>query len=457
MKKKSKQQVIALLFLGVLTSFSFTYAYWQGSVLADDNDVAGDIKIGEWDYLDDETNKRPDNIPEYSDVNNPDNNSYVYYDGEYYVIRFSTNGAGAPGSDIGGYGPYNMVGYEYNAVNTYVIGSVVYYEGNFYKGTKRDGNITGISRSPDVSALGCWTNMTSINFVTNQVYNSGDYTVYNGTIYQTNGTSQTNNVTNTPDKNVYWKPVGDMNFVLGDYYYPGDIVLASNGKYYSCLKEGVAAVNPINDKNSKSWKAITTYTYSAGTTYTNGSIVIFNNHQYKVMDSTKTSSNAPGTSAGVYKELDTQSWVMNNYYAIGEVVEYQGNYYRCMNVANAETNAPGKVKNSWNLLNTSEYIPTNTYQVGDYVMYQGSAYYVYDATNANLYAPNSHADAWNIYGTLNYNQYTHYTLTTKIGDITTSTVVVYSNVAYQVVSESCGAYPPLRPNSTNQYWEEYEA
>ncbi|MFA7192654.1 MAG: hypothetical protein WC131_00845 [Bacilli bacterium] len=445
MRKNKKMYAISLVFLGILTSFSSTYAYWQGLVDFSDNNGKGTIKIGNWGFGGIST--PADNIPEYDPTTNAPNDSFVYFDGDYYVVRYSSSTT--PGTS-GPYGPYNIVSYEYVPNNTYTQGSVVYYNNDFYIALNGGGNVTGVS--PDASAVNGWYNMTSINFKNNQAFRMNDFTIYNGVLYHTTEDSAYNNTAANPNVSGYWRIANTLEYSPYARYSTNEIV-SYNGLYYKQNWGGPSVRGTPGVESS--WSLVTLPTYSSGTTYSNGQIILYNSIPYQVTNSALTASRAPGSYPGVYKKLGTYVYSSNNSYEVGDVVLYDGKYYKAVNKQRAQDNVPGTVNNSWNLLNTAEYQPLNTYKVGDYVMYQGNAYYVYNETNANLHAPNTYESAWNVYGTLTYNKYTVYGLNTYVGDSYTKTVVVYNGVAYVARMQSVNKTPPTRPATSNTYWEEY--
>lgn len=451
MRKNHKMSIISLVSLGLLTSFSSTLAFWQGSVSFDDKTQGVIIGIGNWDQGG--SSGPAENVPEYNEDFNGDGGDYVYHDGDYYVIRYDT---GAIPEDNQPYGPYNLISYNWIPSNTYKADNVVYYEGSFYRALNGGGNVTDVC--PDQSQPIGWYNMNDIHFTTSQAFYQGDFAIFNSELYYTISDNVWNNVQYPPSGagNRYWRKVGSFEFSTSIVYQYNDVVLY-NGIYYRNNSHAVTTWNAPSGTPWDNWQPANFATYVPGTTYSEGDIVLYNGHPYKVYDSSLTATYAPETYPGVYKRLDTAEYLPNNAYDVGDVVFYNGQYYRVVNKQRAENYAPGLVKDSWNLLNSAQYNPLNTYFAGDYVMYNGKAYYVYNEVNANLYAPATHANAWNIHGTLEYDPYTVYSTTYYVGDKLTQTIVIYHNIAYIALQESVNQLPPSRPATSNAYWAEYVA
>lgn len=442
MKKNSRIYAISLVLLGLLASFSSTYAFWQGSVSASSSTNDQNIYIGSWDFEENTYVRRPRGIPEFVLGQYYPANTVVWYDGAFYITRGDGWQEGYPPSPDA-YSAYNMITINHQIGNTYYNNDVVYYEGCFYRVIDA-GNAN--NHYPGTTMYG-WYNMNSIDFNSHQRFMKNDYTIYQGVLYVSSIDNQEENVYTTPDLSKYWHIAGSMEYDSSIRYYADDII-AFNGSYYRAAWETIGS-NPANTNPWGTWIKITLSTYETGITYSNGQIILYGGHQYKVMNSALTATHAPGTIAGVYKQIDTYTYTTNNTYLVGDVVMYDGQYWKAVNAENAQNNLPGTIKNAWNLLNTSDYQWFNTYSSGDHVVYHGKKYTVYDASRASLYAPNSEPRAWNIVNTFSYNNFTVYTPGVISG------ISIYNDVAYRALQETVSNYPPVDPIPSNTYWTEY--
>lgn len=442
MKKKSKIFAISLILVGLLASFSSTYAFWQGSVKTNSNGNNQNINIGSWNFGGSPYVKRPRGIPEFVLGVYYPINTVVWYDGSFYITRGDGWQEGYPPSPDA-YSAYNMITVNHQIGNTYYDNDVVYYEGCFYR-VIHAGNAN--NRYPGTSLYG-WYNMNSIYFNSEQQYLKNDYTIYQNVLYVSSIDNPEENRNVTPNLNKYWHIAGSMEYDPTIRYYANDLI-SYKGSYYKAAWEVIGS-DPAYTNPWGPWVKTTVPYYTSGTTYNNGDIIIYNNHQYKVMDSSRTSTYAPGTVTGIYKQIDTFTYVEKNTYLAGDVVFYNGKYWKAVNGVNAQNNIPGSTKNAWNLLNTCEYQWFNTYTSGDYVMSHNKMYRVYDPTRASLYAPDTQPRAWNIVNTFTFNYYTVYTPGVISG------ISIYNDVAYRALQETVGNYPPTDPIPSNSYWTEY--
>lgn len=435
MRKNSKIYAISLILIGLLASFSSTYAYWQGAINTSNESNNPSINIGSWNFGGSSYIPQAQGIPEFKLSQNYPTDTIVWYDGAYYITRGWENGY--PPS-LAPYGAYNKITVDFTYGNTYESGDVVYCNGNFYKALDRglaNQNYPGQS-------LGGWYNMTSIIFNNQQNFYINEFTIYQDVLYYTTSNDPSENVASAPNLNNKWRVAGSMAYDSNVRYVAGDIVYY-NGVYFKADWE-TTGTTPSTSNPYGVWKTITLRTYVSGTTYNTGEIILYGGHQYKVINSALTSTNAPGVTSGIYKQLDTTTYVPKNTYSIGEVVYYNGLYYRVVNQSNAQNNAPGTVKNAWNLVNTAEYQWFNVYASSDYVMHINKMYKVYDVTRANTYAPNTQPNSWNLTNTFEYNQYKVYVPGLITG------ITIYNGIAYKAVQQTVGNQPP---NTT--YWALY--